>query len=93
LQALLAGWVVYVGAAGMLFEAIVLLLSRRRLNLDFPPALAALALYLIGLWRSASLILGANAEPTFHWTVLLVAAWTGVRWWWTRVPPEPPVAR
>ena len=47
LQALLAGWVVYVGAAGMLFEGLILL--PRRVMAELIPALLAVAAYLFSL--------------------------------------------
>ena len=75
LQGLLAGWVVYVGAAGMLFESIVWLF-RRRFTVDLLPAAAAVLLYVLTMLRLAT-----HSPPWFHWAVLLIAAWTGLRWW------------
>jgi cation transport ATPase len=69
LQALLAGWVMYVGAAGMLLEGLILL--RRRILPDLLVALVALGLYLAGL---------LGPLPLFHLSVMVVAAWTGIRW-------------
>ena len=80
LQALLAGWVVYVAAAGMLFES-ALLLIRRRFSPDLPAAAVAVGAYLIGLSRALGLVLGsAGSTPSFHWAVVILAAWTGLRW-------------
>jgi cation transport ATPase len=84
LQALLAGWVVYVGAAGMLFEGLVWL-TRRKFTADLVPATAAATLYLASLIRVAGYALGRGGEfPRcwFHWTVGLLIAWTGLRWWY-----------
>ena len=85
LQVVLAGWVVYVGAAGMLFEGLLTLLQRRRLTADLLPAAAAVALYLLTLLRLAAYTIAAAPGPFpttgFHWTVLLLATWTGYRWW------------
>jgi hypothetical protein len=86
LQALLAGWVIYVAAAGMLFEGL-LLLPRRRLTADLLPALAATLLYTLGFWRAAPLILhpaDSRPAPTFHWAVLVLFLWTSFRWWQLR---------
>lgn len=84
LQALLAGWVVYVGAAGMLFESL-LLLARRRFAADLVPAVAAAGFYLVGLARSAPFLFNPTPlhpiRPTFHWAVAVVVAWSGWRWW------------
>jgi hypothetical protein len=83
LQALLAGWVMYVAAAGMLFEGL-LLLAARRLTPDFLPAIVGLACYAVGLLRSGRLILRPASPPlapTFHWAVLALLLWTGLRWW------------
>jgi len=87
LQALLAGWVVYVGAAGMLFEG-VLLLSRPRLSPDLLPAVIAVALYLASLLRGVVHLVAPGGGPFprlyFHWTVAVLTCWTGVRWWQLR---------
>jgi cation transport ATPase len=83
LQALLAGWVVYVAAAGMLFEGMVLLVSRRRLTADLLAAAAGVGLYVWGVVRLAPVLVGSDAGRatfTFHWSVIVTAAWTGVQW-------------
>jgi cation transport ATPase len=103
-QAVLAGWIVYVGAAGMLFESL-LWLTRRRMTADLLPSLAAAGLYLVGVARLASHIIqagiGAGSASSgdlrstfppmpFHWSVLLLVAWSGTRWWSTsKGPPQP----
>jgi cation transport ATPase len=103
-QAVLAGWIVYVGAAGMLFESL-LWLARRRITADLLPSLAAAGLYLLGLARLASHLLAVNIAPAshprgapfpplpFHWAVLLLVAWTGARWWWLRAETKHPRAQ
>src|SRR4051812_39463558 len=48
LQALLAGWVVWIGTAGMLFEGLILL-PRRGPTIDLFVAAAAIALYVTTL--------------------------------------------
>jgi cation transport ATPase len=80
LQALLGGWVVYVGAAGMLFEG-VLLLARRRWSADLPVAAAAAAFYLWSLAIVVQLLATGSAWGTlrFHWSVMLIAVWTAIR--------------
>ena len=83
LQAALAGWVIYVGAAGMLFEGL-LLLARRRFTADLLPALAAIALYVLALWRTVPVILHSASpapSPPYHLAVLTLILWTGFRWW------------
>lgn len=83
LQALLAGWVVYVAAAGMLFEGIVRL-GQRKLATDLPVAVAAIGLYGWGVVSAARLIshrTGQSPALPFHWCVLLLAAWSFLRWW------------
>ena len=85
-QALLAGWAVYVGAAGMLFEGL-LVLGRARITVDLFPAMAVVFLYLAGLSRVLlHLLTGARvdlARGLFHWSVVVLIAWVGMRWWWT----------
>ena len=88
-QALLAGWVVYVGATGMAIEGAFLLLARRRppvwLLADLVVASAAMLLYLISLTRLVPL-LGGRSVPggwpsLFAGVVVLLAAWSCLRWW------------
>lgn len=88
LQALLAGWVVYVAAAGMLFESIVWL-GRRKLTIDLIPAAAAVSLYGLSLVRTLyGIWLPSRSFPVlFHWEVLVLLAWTGSRWWWLASKP------
>ena len=83
LQALLAGWVVYVGAAGMLFEGLVTI-SNRTVWPDLVVALISLALYLYSLGSVLAIfIVGHLAyQPLlFHVSVLILALWSGLRWW------------
>lgn len=75
LQALLAGWITYIAAAGMIFEGIILLIARRKLTADLVIGVLALALYLCSL--AASL---ARDRPLFLYGVILLAAWGGLRW-------------
>lgn len=105
-QAVLAGWILYVGAAGMLFESL-LWLARRRFTPDLLPSLAAAALYLAGVTRLASHVIRAGIKPgsasdasgatfpplPFHWAVLLLIAWTGARWGWLRAETKHPRAQ
>jgi hypothetical protein len=83
LQALLAGWVAYVAAAGMLFEGLVWL-RRRRVTADLFPSAVAAGFYLASLIRLIAYALRGAAgdfpRPWFHWVVGLLIAWTAVRW-------------
>lgn len=81
-QALLAGWVVYVGAAGMLFEA-VLLARRGSLRADGAVAAAAVALYAASLLALLWLLAGGVPwwPAAFEAPVVLLAAWTGAQWY------------
>jgi hypothetical protein len=82
LQGLLAGWVLYVNL-GMLFEGI-LLLPMRRLTGDFVVSLLAVALYVYSLISAAHGVVTSRLlfRPLlFHACVIVLAAWTGWRWW------------
>src|SRR5687768_11541261 len=71
LQLLLSGWVMYVGAAGMLLEGAILL-RRGTLQPDFVVAALAVGAYVVS---------GQIGVPfLFHVAVMLVAIWAGVRW-------------
>ena len=86
LQALLAGWVVYVGAAGMLFEGLILL--PRRIMPDLAAAMLAVAAYVFSLVSVLHVAVNGALwyRPLlFHVSVLIVAAWTGLQWLrWSR---------
>lgn len=86
LQALLAGWVVYVGAAGMLFEGLILLPTR--IIADFIPALVAVLAYLFSLISVLHVLFTGRLwyQPLlFHVSVIVVATWTGLQWYrWAR---------
>jgi cation transport ATPase len=78
LQALLTGWIVYVGAAGMAFEGILLL--RRRVTGGLLIGLAVIGTYLLSLASWVHLLFRKTYWPTpplFHVAVLLVLLWTG----------------
>jgi cation transport ATPase len=86
LQALLAGWVVYVGAAGMLFEGLILL--PRRVTPDLFAAALAVGTYLFSLTSVLHVLVAGRLwyRPLlFHVSVLVVAIWTGIQWYrWAR---------
>ena len=82
LQALLAGWVVYVGAAGMVFEGVILL--SRRVTADLIPALLAVSAYLFSLISVLHVLFTGHLwyRPLlFHVSVIVIAAWTGWQWY------------
>ena len=89
LQALLAGWVAYVGATGMLFEGVVALMTRTgRVSGDLAAAVVALALYAFSVVSVGHLPFTGRLgyRPLlFHVVVLVLAGWTGTQWWrWSR---------
>jgi hypothetical protein len=82
LQALLAGWVLYVNL-GMLFEGI-LLLPTRRVTGDFVISTVVTLLYLYSLVSAAHGVVTSRLllRPLlFHVCVIVLAAWSGWRWW------------
>ena len=87
LQMLLAGWVMYVGAMGMLVEGIML----RKATADAIVALLAIGLYLASAIGVVSLF--ATAKPSaipgmFHAAVILVITWSGIQWCrYSRIEP------
>jgi cation transport ATPase len=87
-QALLAGWVVYVAAAGMVSEGIAVLCVRRGLSADMLVSVLAVLLYMHSLLSVAHVLVDGTLwyRPLlFHVTVMLLAAWTGLQWWrWAR---------
>jgi cation transport ATPase len=82
LQLVLAGWVLYVAAAGLLFEGI--LTRRRRVSADLIVALAAVAAFVLSISAVAATLFGRTPRwsPRFDAVVALLIFWSGVRWWW-----------
>src|SRR5690349_4546179 len=89
-EALLAGWVVYVAAAGMLSEGALLVLARRERStvelVDLLIGVLAALAYAAGLPRLVILLTGhtwaaAQWPHTFQISVATLAVWTGLRWW------------
>jgi hypothetical protein len=81
LQALLAGWVVYVNL-GMLAEGVLLLGRGVRADLIVSALAAGLYAYSV-VSATVGVITGRlwYRPLTFHVCVILLAAWTGWRWW------------
>jgi hypothetical protein len=83
LQALLAGWVVYVGAAGMLFEGLVSISNRGNWP-DLVVALISLGLYFYSLGSVLAIFFTGHLayQPLlFHVSVILLGLWSGIQWW------------
>jgi cation transport ATPase len=80
LQALLTGWIVYVNL-GMLFEGFLLL--RQRVTADLLVAGAALLIYVVSLVSALrGIVVSRLWYPlAFHVCVLILAIWSGARWW------------
>jgi hypothetical protein len=81
LQALLSGWIIYIAAAGMLFEGIVAFAAR-----TFPDLLVSalsIIIYIYSVACAIAILLPHRTIlgiPRFHWCVLLLMAWTSLRW-------------
>jgi hypothetical protein len=83
MQMLLTGWIVYVSATGMIFEA--LLTMRPQFAADFSIAAIATALFAFSSARviyQIAITASATATTYFHLTVLLLLAWTALRFTW-----------
>jgi cation transport ATPase len=86
LEALLSGWVTYVGAAGLLVEGIATLaagLFRPVLLADSLVAIAAMGLYLFSAISTLGIFLRGRPmyHPLmFHWVVIVLAIWCCGRW-------------
>jgi cation transport ATPase len=91
LQALLAGWVVYVAATGMVVDGL-LQLTRRRMTADLLVGTLAPGLY---GWSTAALLTvpinGAlwHRHTMFHVCVAVLGAWSGARWAWMKWSTRP----
>jgi len=81
LQALLAGWILYIAAAGMLFEG--LLLIRKKITPDLMVALLSAGLYLASAIGLVLLLFQFDLERRifwFHASVMLLILWCGIQW-------------
>lgn len=81
-QALLAGWVTYIAAAGMLAEGILTI--RRGPSPDLMIALLSVALYLFSAVSVTGIFFTGvplYSPLFFHVVVLMLAGWCGYRWW------------
>ena len=79
LQLLLAGWVMYVGAMGMLVEGMI----RKKITADAAVATIALGTYAVSAGGVIYLFVTARPAPIpggFHWAVIIVAGWAGMQW-------------
>lgn len=79
LQTLLAGWVMYVGAMGMLVEGILL----KKFTADALVATTAIGLYLFALSGFIPMVLTgqiSGAHDVFDWAVIVIVSWTGIQW-------------
>ena len=82
LQALRAGWVVYVNL-GMLAEGVILLLRRHKLSGDVLVIVTAIVLYVFSLVSVLHIFLDGlpGYRPLmFPMCVLLLVVWSGWRW-------------
>ena len=82
-QALLAGWVLYVVAGGMLFEGLLWLLARRRVTVDLLVAGVAAGLYVWGVLQLPAVLFSRHppaVRTLYHVQVTLLALWSAVRW-------------
>lgn len=81
LQALLTGWVVYVGAVGMAVEAL-LLCMRRKITVEFFVAFTAIAGYLLSLvFYVMTVVGGIGFYPLFAGVVTVLIVWNATGWW------------
>jgi cation transport ATPase len=83
LQALLAGWVTYVAAMGMLVEGVFLLGATRRIAIDLPASLLGVLMYLYSAIATCGIFFTGHplyGPMLFHWAVVLLAVWSGARW-------------
>lgn len=80
MQLLLTSWIVYVGAAGILFEGILLVTQNNRFTPDFAVATTATALYLYSIIAWINILRGAAAAMLFHYAVLLLILWSAIQY-------------
>ncbi|MBC8106853.1 MAG: hypothetical protein H7Z14_09715 [Anaerolineae bacterium] len=81
MQIVLSGWILFVAATGMLSEGFVLLAARRKVSADFIVALISVAMFVFSCISAGVHFFGSKSPPQFfHLIVILLAAWSGIRW-------------
>jgi cation transport ATPase len=83
-QALLAGWVTYVAAFGMLADDVIQALEHRRFPLDLFVSSIAIGLYLFSMISVLAVLVVGHVwyRPIlFHVVILILIAWCAGRWW------------
>jgi cation transport ATPase len=83
-QALLAGWVTYVVAVGLMTEGVMLLLARSKLTADLIVAALATVAYLFSAISVVGVFFTGHIwyRPlVFHVIVFALGAWSAVQWW------------
>lgn len=81
MQMILAGWIMYVSAAGMLVEGFLL----RKPTADSIVALSTMLLYLASAAGWARLLLQHSQNSRTFWfdiAVIVLIIWCGARFWW-----------
>lgn len=84
LQAVLTGWVCYVGALGMLVEGLIQI--RQRIGADLLIASVSVSGYLYSVLLLICVLLHGRPyyQPlAFHFVVIALSIWSGGRWWQT----------
>jgi cation transport ATPase len=81
LQSLLCGWIVYLGAVGLITEGL-LLVAQRQFKLDLLIGIAALLLYLMGAAGWIMTLRGRTAlfPSAFSYCVVILVLWSAVQW-------------
>jgi hypothetical protein len=86
-QALLAGWVVYVAASGMVVEGVLVLVARRAtqfLICDLSVSLIAIVVYAVSVGCLFARMFGQEywlvSGSASTAAVVILVAWTGLRW-------------
>ena len=75
MQVVLTGWILFVGATGMVTEGAMLIVAKRKLSGDFVVALVSAALFVMSCINAAR-----GAARWFHVVVFILAAWSFVQW-------------
>ena len=82
LQAILAGWILYIAATGLLIEGAAVLLMRRRFTADLVVAGFSTLLYLAGLFAYIRTLLNLHHRLDFYFFLStgLLIVWSLLRW-------------
>jgi cation transport ATPase len=81
IEFVLTGWILAIGATGMLSEGVMLLIARRKISGDFLVGAGTVILFAFSCISAVALFFKSDAGPgLFHVVVIVLAVWSAIQW-------------